>query len=773
MGVLYGRFVRKLPPHRSAFHGSGRIISARTLGLALLLGAVLIGFGLAAADAPAAATNASLSFAVPPRMYFTGPDTAEVVWESAEPMASVLAFGVGEKWDGLLQNPGARTAHRMTWTGLQPKTAYRFRLQSGEADAASRVSETFELDTALNYRVVPIPAAANPFGTGSESRRYAQAAERILAATGVTKGYCLVLDCRDGQLAFELAKRSDLIVVGVDPDRERIQRARTQLRQAGAYGARITLHSAEALSGAALPPSFANLVVMDATLSPARLPATAAQVLGWLQPATGVARLGPWRAAPATEVSNRMTAWLGTAPASWDVTKVEGVDWLQIRRPLPPDTGSWTHQYGDAGNTANSREGLQGAAGTDRLEVQWLGRPGADFGIDRNPRMPAPLAVHGRLFHQGLNRLAALDSYNGALLWSMEIPALRRVNMPRDCGNWCADWKHLFVAVEDRCWVLGAGTGEMLRTLTLPDPELRRDHVWGYVARAEGLLYGSSVKRGAGYTDFWGGESWYDAKSGKGTEKVCSDDLFAVDVASGETRWRYRDGVIINSTIGVAEQQVLFVECRHPDIRASNTGRIGSPQLWEQQYLVALDARTGSKRWEQPIDTADGIVVFFLLASGDQVVLMASGAGKYHVYAFRSDTGKSLWQAEHPWTNDNHGGHLQHPVLARNAVFMEPRGYNVATGELLAKAIGKHGGCATYAATLNALIYRGESGSISMWDMDKGAVTAWHNLRPSCWLSTVPANGMVLSPEGGGGCSCGNWLETSVGFTPAPRSNTP
>jgi hypothetical protein len=25
---------------------------------------------------------------------------------------------------------------------------------------------------------------------------------------------------------------------------------------------------------------------------------------------------------------------------------------------------------------------------------------------------------------------------------------------------------------------------------------------------------------------------------------------------------------------------------------------------------------------------------------------------------------------------------------------------------------------------------------------------------------------MLLSPEGGGGCSCGTWLETSIGFMP-------
>ena len=59
---------------------------------------------------------------------------------------------------------------------------------------------------------------------------------------------------------------------------------------------------------------------------------------------------------------------------------------------------------------------------TGQLQVQWLGRPGADFGADRNPRMPAPLSVSGRLFHQGLDRMVALDAFNGAVLWSLEVP---------------------------------------------------------------------------------------------------------------------------------------------------------------------------------------------------------------------------------------------------------------------------------------------------------------------------------------------------------------
>jgi hypothetical protein len=115
---------------------------------------------------------------------------------------------------------------------------------------------------------------------------------------------------------------------------------------------------------------------------------------------------------------------------------------------------------------------------------------------------------------------------------------------------------------------------------------------------------------------------------------------------------------------------------------------------------------------------------------------------------------------------------MQHPVVVGHTVFLEPCGYDAATGKLLTQEVGRHGGFATYAATLNALIYRGEGGHISMWDIHRGAVSSWYNLRPSCWLSTVPANGMVLSPESGGGCSCGNWLETSLGFAPV-LSSTP
>ncbi len=707
-----------------------------------------------------------VAFRVPPHARFLTADTALISWETVEPTECSIEFGLGEKFDQSAQEAGLKTSHQLTLKGLQPRARHLYRIRLNPSKESNPVSEPFELDNALNYSVARIADTPSPYTDEAHTRQSGLAAEQILSSTGIKRGYCLVLDSNDGQLAYELAKRSELIIVGVDTDANQITRARALLRKAGVYGSRITLRHADSLDALPYPQSFANLIVADNRSASAELPATAQQLISLLQPATGVACLGPWRSTSPADAKDRITKWLGEIKANWTFLKSDAGGWVQVRRIPAADTGSWTHQYGDAGNSANSQEGLQGVARTDKLEVQWLGRPGADFGIDRNPRMPAPLAVNGRLFHQGLNRIAALDSYNGAMLWSLEIPALRRVNMPRDAGNWCADSNHIFVAIKDRCWVIAADSGELLRTFPLADTGFRSSHEWGYVARAGDLIYGSSVKQGAVYTDFWGKESWYDGTSGAGTEKICSDDLFALTTTSGGLKWRYRGGVVINPTIAIADGKVLFVECRHPEIMALATSRIGSSKLWENQYMVALDAQTGAKLWEQPIDTADGIAVFYLLAAEEKVFLASSAAGKYNLYAFTAAEGKSLWQASHNWKSDNHGGHMQHPVVVRNTIYLEPCGYEAITGKLLTKEVGRHGGCATYAATSNALIYRGEGGRIAMWNMADEGVTSWYNLRPSCWLSTIPANGMILSPEGGGGCSCGNWLETSIGFTP-------
>jgi len=100
-------------------------------------------------------------------------------------------------------------------------------------------------------------------GRGSEDM--ARVAGQILQSTGVRKGYCLMLGCQQGRLAFELAQRSDLRIVVVEPDAERVPNARRMLDAAGVYGVRVTIHEG-ALDSLPYPPYFANLVVSERAL---------------------------------------------------------------------------------------------------------------------------------------------------------------------------------------------------------------------------------------------------------------------------------------------------------------------------------------------------------------------------------------------------------------------------------------------------------------------------------------------------------------------------
>jgi hypothetical protein len=328
----------------------------------------------------------------------------------------------------------------------------------------------------------------------------------------------------------------------------------------------------------------------------------------------------------------------------------------------------------------------------------------------------------------------------------------------------------LYTAIEDRLWMVDAAHGDVLRVLPLPIAEQRDTHDWGYIAQVGDLYFGSSVKRGSSYTDYWGKPAWYDGTHGDGTWKVCSDTLFAQHKADDALAWRYDGGRVINSTISIADGHMVFVECRHPKVIEAPTGRIELDELWLDQYMVALDAATGEKLWEKHIDLPDGIVVYFMAIDKGTILITSSENGKYHVNAYALADASEKWNASHPWPDDNHGAHMQHPAITGGVLYLEPMGYKVDTGEVATDRMGKREGCATVAATQDALIYRGQARRVAMWDIKDNKVSTWMDLRPSCWLSVVPSGGMILAPEGGGGCSCGSWVETSLGFMPTPHS---
>jgi outer membrane protein assembly factor BamB len=224
--------------------------------------------------------------------------------------------------------------------------------------------------------------------------------------------------------------------------------------------------------------------------------------------------------------------------------------------------------------------------------------------------------------------------------------------------------------------------------------------------------------------------------------------------------------VIINTSVTIAAGFVGFVESRNAAVKALDTRRIGAKELWLNQFLVVLDLKTGRLKWERPIDTDDGVTMFSMAHASGKFVVVASNpaeGGRFHVATFDAAVGRPGWEARVKWAAKGKGAHSSRPTIVGEIVYVWPYALDLATGKQLHKQMVR-GTCGSYAAAKEAIISR--IGNLGMWSPATGKTTTWARLRSDCWLSTIPAAGMVLSPEGGGGCSCGGWLETSVGFSP-------
>ncbi len=674
----------------------------------------------------------------------------------------VLDDSYAEDLTQTVSDTGSTTLHEFHLKDLKYRQMYAYRIIAGPPGREIK-EKIYAFDNALNY----LHAGPDP----ATSTAASSLAHSIVNAASSRHGFCLVFGSTDPAFLEALAAYSMFSVVGITQSRKTAGRLRSKLYKKKTYGRRIKITIVEERHSLPFPDRFANLIVISQPEVSGK--ATVKELLRILRPAGGVCLLRTEASPGQQEKPPAYITSVTDAPFSVEQLSLHDMRFLKITRGPISDGGSWTHQYGDAANTANSGGTLSGATSTTAMQVQWLGNPEGDFGLDRNPRMPPPLAIKGRLFHQGMNRIAALDSYNGAVLWTAEIPDLRRVNMPHDTSNWCADAASLFVAVKDRLWIMDQKTGALKRTVAVPLNRNEYRYDWGYIAQAGEMFYGSAVPKGSAYTGYWGKTNWYDGTSGPGTHKVASTELYGFRKTETAPAWRFQGGRIINSTISAAESHLFAAGSDSPSLQKTASGRITSPDLWKDMFLLCLDGKTGALVWKKNIKTVPGLVVYFGQCSSDAVIITSSASGSYHLYAYAQKDGTLLWHASHPWTGNNHSGHMQHPVIVGGKIFLEPCGYDLRTGKRTTTNVGRHEGCATYCGTKEALIYRGKDRRVSMWDIKSERVTSWINLRPSCWLSTITADGLILAPEGGGGCSCGKWIETSVVFSPRLVDKTP
>ena len=606
---------------------------------------------------------------------------------------------------------------------------------------------------------------------------YAEAAQKMVDAAGVKKGYCLVLGAGEGRLAYEIAKRSEFRVIGVEADAAKVEAGRRKLSKAGFYGSRVVLHKG---GGEKLPYQkyFANLIVSEETLRTGKLPASASEVYRVLRPCGGTVSFG---SAAGTFDGNAVKAWGGASGLSgWNVQGGQQVVMINVRRGRLEGAGEWSHYYADSGNTACSKDSLP----FGRMDIQWFGRPGPRNMVDRHHKSIAPLYKNGRLFVSGLNYIYGVDAYNGTVLWGREASDSARLASLVDCGNMVAGDELLYVASGSSCLVHDAQTGEVRASFDIADGPGGEKREWGYIAKVDDILFGSATKPNAHYRKHAIETARFRARRDF-KPMICSDSVFARDSETGKELWEYtpKNGVIINPTVTVGGGLIYFVESLNPETREVPDGRIKLEMLLAKgANLVALDTSTGEERWRVAPELAFEHIIYLswandiLLLSGSKHVTTKGEDGnekkvmRFDFHAFNSKSGDVRWQFESSWSGgagSGYGNQDNHPAIVGDKFYTQHCAYSLDTGkELEGWKWDRNGhGCSGEATSAFCNFHRG--GTPVMQKLSDGSLLHLTAVvRSGCWMNIIPAGGLVLMPDASSGCTCSFSVQTSMAFVP-------
>ena len=614
----------------------------------------------------------------------------------------------------------------------------------------------------------------SPYPTDKLTPVYAAAAERIVKATGVRRGYCLVLKCGTGRLAYELAKRTDLMIYGVEPDERKAEAARRRLDSAGLYGVRVTVDT----GGKALlpyPDYFANLVVSDAILTSGEPEGSPKEMFRTLRPCGGVALIGqPAESARGGgELKVRaLREWMeGAGGPTVDIAEDGGV-WGRITRSPLQGAGRWTHQFADPANTGCSGDQLlQGPLG-----VLWFGRPGPDKVVNRHSAGAGPLALNGRFIVQGTDLVMAYDAYNGTPLWERQIPGAARAGLCRECSNLAATDNGVWVAAKGQCFRLDWENGEVRHTYDLPpatDGKLRR---WGYVACADGTLFGSRTERG-----------------------VMADGVLALDAENGKLRWVHEGKRIGQATIAVGGGRVFLVENdvtpahraealrakaeRLKELKGSEAFRLEKEiKAADVRLVVALDAKTGQAAWEKPLDLTDcgGPLLSTLYHDGLVILCGAFPDGhlwsEFHagVLSPRRVTVLAAADGAPVWSKAL--GYRTRPLVNGDTIYADPWGFDLRTGERKMRVhpvtgdvtpfeFGRGHHCGPATASRNMLFMRSLTSAYYDLAQDSGTIQ-FGGHRPGCAVNMISADGLLIEPEASSGCVCPFAVQSTLVLKP-------
>jgi outer membrane protein assembly factor BamB len=296
-------------------------------------------------------------------------------------------------------------------------------------------------------------------------------ADRLVRETGRTKGVCLVLGPRDGQLALAITRRSEFMVHVLTADQAALTAVRRTLDVDDLYGPRVSAEEGD-LRRLPHPDYLANLVVCELPTDAKQDAAVCAEAMRVLQPGGLVAFGRPERATPDRDLSAAdrkrgsaplmsfrwgLPPFLGPQPSAWlaggephdgaEVARDSGADalrrrlaaaglmldqvielngaWALLRRSRPKEMGEWTHERCGPHNNLCVEDTLVKVP----FQTLWINAPRdfTKFGIVL-AASGRYILRHGGITHTGLwqpsetpDLVQVFDGFNGTRLWEKPL----------------------------------------------------------------------------------------------------------------------------------------------------------------------------------------------------------------------------------------------------------------------------------------------------------------------------------------------------------------
>ena len=715
----------------------------------------------------------------------------DTLWTVPEADVSVLTKAGSRLYAG---KPNTLVAIDIPGPGSKPAVAWRANLDGTPASMLAADDRLFVVTLEGDVycfgpeKVTPV-SYPDVVAAGAQTGRWTDKAAAIIEATGVTEGYCLAFGVGSGRLLEELARQTELHIVAIEPEKEKVTQARQRLDAAGLYGTRVAVIHASPES-LPLPQYLASLIVCEDVRASgfSTDEGFAEKAFYSLRPYGGVVCV-------ADSKGRRQAFRRAINEAELATAEVEGAGGFLLlkREGSLPGSADWTHQYGDPANTVVSKDSLVRLP----LGILWFGGSASHMDVlPRHGHGPPEQIVGGRLFIQGIDCLSARDVYTGRVLWKRELPHLNTFGVyydhtykpdPLDTSynqvhiaganargtNFVATPDRVYVIHGKSCLGLDPATGETLSEFTLPVPrDTGKPSEWGYIGVYQDLLIAGAdfVK----YSDHYTPEK---PSYREDFDKTSSKRLVVMDRDSGHVLWSFRSNSgLRHNAIAVGSDKVFCIDMMPQRVAEQLEETDGQPTRLPR--IMALDVRTGEVLWsttESVFGTWLGYSEEYdvLLQAGRPSSDMLAGEPNKQMIAYRGADGTVLW------SKDGGRSYRGPPMLHGDRIIVQGLAFDLLSGELKMRrnpltgeetlwTFTRNYGCNYAIASEHLITFR--SAAAGYFDLEHdGGTGNFGGFKSGCTSNLVAANGVLNAPDYTRTCTCSYQNQCSLALVHMPE----